>query len=112
MINILLTQEGIKILEKERKRIVEKQNELQIKVQECQDRKEAIDELLEQEIEDKCSEDINDNESIDEINVKMSFDASRYVNNSKFEKVSDSGEYDNKYTPIEKIKRIYESIFK
>ena len=27
-------------------------------------------------------------------------------------KVSDSDEYDNKYTPIEKIKRIYESIFK
>lgn len=69
-------------------------------------------EIVSKEIEDKCSEDINDNESIDEINVKMSFDASRYVNNSKFEKVSDSGEYDNKYTPIEKIKRIYESIFK
>lgn len=71
-----------------------------------------LKELVSKEIEDKCSEDINDNESIDEINVKMSFDASRYVNNSKFEKVSDSGEYDNKYTPIEKIKRIYESIFK
>ena len=55
-----------------------------------------LKELVSKEIEDKCSEDINDNESIDEINVK----------------VSDSGEYDNKYTPIEKIKRIYESIFK
>ena len=37
-----------------------------------------LKELVSKEIEDKCSEDINDNESIDEINVKMSFDASTY----------------------------------
>ena len=43
-----------------------------------------LKELVSKEIEDKCSEDINDNESIDEINVKMSFDASRYVNNSTY----------------------------
>lgn len=30
-----------------------------------------LKELVSKEIEDKCSEDINDNESIDEINVKM-----------------------------------------
>ena len=43
-----------------------------------------LKELVSKEIEDKCSEYINDNESIDEINVKMSFDASRYVNNSTY----------------------------
>ena len=43
-----------------------------------------LKELVSKELEDKCSEDINDNESIDEINVKMSFDASRYVNNSTY----------------------------
>ena len=72
MINILLTQEGIKILEKERKRIVEKQNELQIEVQECQDRKEAIDELLEQEIE-AFIEDCNELTSLYEIVNKQLF---------------------------------------
>ena len=72
MINILLTQEGIKILEKERKRIVEKQNELKIKVQECQDRKEAIDELLEQEIE-AFIEDCNELTSLYEIVNKQLF---------------------------------------
>ena len=72
MINILLTQESIKILEKERKRIVERQNELQIKVQECQDRKEAIDELLEQEIE-AFIEDCNELTSLYEIVNKQLF---------------------------------------
>ncbi len=69
---MLLTKETIKILEKERKRIVEKQNELQIKVQECQDRKEAIDELLGQEIEEFI-EDCNELTSLYEIVNKQLF---------------------------------------
>lgn len=69
---MLLTKETIKILEQERKRIVEKQNELQIKVQECQDRKEAIDELLGQEIEEFI-EDCNELTSLYEIVNKQLF---------------------------------------
>lgn len=69
---VLLTKETIKILEQERKRIVEKQNELQIKVQECQDRKEAIDELLGQEIEEFI-EDCNELASLYEIVNKQIF---------------------------------------
>lgn len=69
---VLLTKETIKILEQERKRIVEKQNELQIKVQECQDRKEAIDELLGQEIEEFI-EDCNELTSLYEIVNKQLF---------------------------------------
>ena len=44
---MLLTKETIKILEQERKRIVEKQNELQIKVQECQEIEEFIEDCNE-----------------------------------------------------------------
>ncbi len=69
---MLLTKETIKILEQERKRIVERQNELQIKVQECQDRKEAIDELLGQEIEEFI-EDCNELASLYEIVNKQIF---------------------------------------
>lgn len=69
---VLLTKETIKILEQERKRIVERQNELQIKVQECQDRKEAIDELLGQEIEEFI-EDCNELASLYEIVNKQIF---------------------------------------
>ncbi len=69
---MLLTKETIKILEQERKRIVERQNELQIKVQEYQDRKEAIDELLEQEIEEFI-EDCNELTSLYEIVNKQLF---------------------------------------
>ena len=69
---MLLTKETIKILEQERKSIVERQNELQIKVQECQDRKEAIDELLGQEIEEFI-EDCNELASLYEIVNKQIF---------------------------------------
>ena len=69
MINMLLTQESIKILEKERDRIVNKIKELQDRISECEEKKQAIDEVLIDEIQQNAK-DLNELKEI----VKLSLD--------------------------------------
>lgn len=66
---MLLTQESIKILEKERDRIVNKIKELQDRISECEEKKKAIDEVLIDEIQQNAK-DLNELKEI----VKLSLD--------------------------------------
>lgn len=66
---MLLTQESIKILEKERDRIVNKIKELQDRISECEEKKQAIDEVLIDEIQQNAK-DLNELKEI----VKLSLD--------------------------------------
>ena len=66
---MLLTQESIKILEKERDRIVNKIKELQDRISECEEKKQAIDLMIIDEIQQNAK-DLNELKEI----VKLSLD--------------------------------------
>lgn len=66
---MLLTQESIKILEKERDRIVNKIKELQDRISECEEKKQAIDLMIIDEIQQNAK-DLNELKEI----IKLSLD--------------------------------------